>query len=111
MRVIRSLIFVVLFAAAAAVATATVVLYEDYWLTLPPVDDLLTYEPPVATRVYAADGTLIEEFFEEKRYLSDIEEVPLVVRQAFVAAEDSEFYSHYGIDPQGIFRAFVASAA
>jgi penicillin-binding protein 1A len=84
-------------------------LYDQYWSQLPPISRLLTYDPPVATRVYGDDDKLIGEFFFEKRYLTPIEKIPPVVRHAFVAAEDSEFYTHPGIDIRGIARAFFAN--
>jgi penicillin-binding protein 1A len=84
-------------------------LYDQYWLRLPPLSKLLTYDPPVATRVYADDGQLVSEFFFEKRYLTPMDKIPPVVRDAFVAAEDSEFYRHPGIDLKGISRAFFAN--
>ncbi len=84
-------------------------LYDQYWTQLPPLDGLLEYRPPVATRVYADDGSLVGEFFFEKRYLTPIHEISPVVRYAFVAAEDSDFYSHRGIDFSSIGRAFVAN--
>jgi penicillin-binding protein 1A len=84
-------------------------LYDQYWLRLPPINKLLTYDPPVATRVYADDGQLVSEFFFEKRYLTPIDKIPLVVRAAFVAAEDSKFYEHRGVDVNGITRAFFAN--
>jgi len=84
-------------------------LYDQYWLRLPPLSKLLTYDPPVATRVYADDGQLVSEFFFEKRYLTPMDRIPSVVRDAFVAAEDSEFYRHRGIDLKGISRAFFAN--
>jgi penicillin-binding protein 1A len=83
--------------------------YDQYWRSLPPISNLLTYDPPVATRVYADNGQLVGEFFFEKRYLTPIEKIPPVVRDAFVAAEDSEFYEHPGIDVRGILRAFLAN--
>ena len=76
---------------------------------LPPVDKLLQYQLPVATRVYAADGTLLGEFYTEKRYLVPIAKIPPVVRQAFIAAEDSNFYHHKGVDVLGIARAAIAN--
>jgi penicillin-binding protein 1A len=84
-------------------------LYDQYWTQLPPLNRLLEYDPPVATRVYADDGALVGEFYFEKRYLTPIDQIPAVVRYAFVAAEDSEFYSHPGIDLKGITRAFIAN--
>lgn len=72
---------------------------------LPSVRRLLDYEPPVTTRVLASDGSVLAEFFVEKRYVEPIYRIPRVVQLAFVAAEDAAFYQHGGIDFAGIGRA------
>ena len=90
---------------AIALVTAVVFAYREFATGLPPVAKLLDYNPPVATRVLAADGTTIGEFFIEKRYLTPIYKIPKTVQLAFLAAEDSTFYSHFGLDPVGILRA------
>jgi len=82
-----------------------VILYLEITSELPPVDQLLTYHPPVATRVFSDDGTPIAEFFVERRYLVPLERIPRQVRQAFLAAEDADFYEHRGVDPLSILRA------
>jgi penicillin-binding protein 1A len=82
-----------------------VILYLEITNELPPVDQLLTYRPPVATRVFSDDGTPIAEFFVERRYLVPLARIPLPVRQAFLAAEDADFYEHRGVDPLSILRA------
>src|SRR5262250_2041965 len=71
---------------------AGLVLYGELTSDLPPVDQLLRYQPPTATRVFADDGTLIGEFYVERRYLVPLERVPTHVRLAFLAAEDADFY-------------------
>ncbi|MEB2285459.1 MAG: PBP1A family penicillin-binding protein [Myxococcales bacterium] len=90
-------------------AVAGWIVYREISANLPPVDKLLRYQLPVATRVYAADGTLLGEFYTEKRYLVPIARIPAVVRQAFIAAEDSSFYRHKGVDVLGIARAALAN--
>jgi penicillin-binding protein 1A len=85
------------------------IVYREISANLPPVDKLLRYQLPVATRVYASDGTLLGEFYTEKRYLVPIAKIPPVVRQAFIAAEDSSFYRHRGVDLLGIARAAMAN--
>ena len=55
------------------------IVYREISANLPPVDKLLQYQLPVATRVYAADGTLLGEFYTEKRYLVPIAKIPPVV--------------------------------
>ena len=72
---------------------------------LPSYEHLTQYEPPVTTRVHAGDGTLIAEYAKERRLFVPIEAIPKRVIDAFLAAEDKNFYSHSGIDAQGILRA------
>lgn len=76
---------------------------------LPKIEKIEDYAPDAVSSVYSADGTLIGELFSERRYPVSISEIPLVVRQAFLAAEDANFYSHPGIDIRGIIRAVVAN--
>jgi penicillin-binding protein 1A len=88
-------------------AVAGAVVYRELTSDLPPVDQLLRYQPPTATRVFADDGTLIGEFYVERRYLVPLSRVPMHVRLAFLGAEDADFYRHRGVDPMSIVRAFV----
>ncbi|MFO1184279.1 MAG: penicillin-binding protein 1A [Bauldia sp.] len=78
---------------------------------VPDYDALLRYEPPEMTRVHAADGELIAEFARERRLYLPIESIPERVKQAFVAAEDKNFYSHSGLDYVGIGRAVLTDVA
>jgi penicillin-binding protein 1A len=72
---------------------------------LPDYSQLQDYEPPVMTRVHAADGSLLAEYAKERRLYLPIQAIPRLVTNAFVAAEDKNFYQHPGIDVQGIMRA------
>src|SRR5262250_896001 len=98
-------------AVAGLLATGVVgfVLWRELTADLPPVEQLLRYQPPVATRVFADDGTLIGEFYVERRYLVPLDRVPQHVRLAFLAAEDADFYRHRGINPLSIVRALAAN--
>lgn len=81
-----------------------------YWYfskDLPSYQQLKEYKPPVISRVYAGDGSLIGQFAKEKRLFYPIENIPPKVRQAFIAAEDKNFYSHAGVDISGIGRAIL----
>jgi penicillin-binding protein 1A len=80
-----------------------------YWVTydLPSYETLAHYEPPITTRVYGGNGTLIGEYARERRLFVPIEAVPNQVKQAFISAEDKNFYSHPGIDVFGIVRAVI----
>jgi len=77
------------------------------WVTrdLPSVQTLQNYTPPVTTRVYAGDGTLLGEYARERRVFVPIAFVPKLVVEAFTSAEDRNFFSHPGIDPSGMLRA------
>jgi penicillin-binding protein 1A len=96
-------------AGALAVGVAAFVVYHEITADLPPVDQILHYKPPVATRIFADDGTLIGEFYVERRYLVPLDRIPAHVRLAFLAAEDADFYRHRGIDPVSIGRAALAN--
>lgn len=74
---------------------------------LPPLLSADEYKPQAVSKVFASDGTVIGEFFRERRYPVSINKVPEVVKKAFIAAEDSAFYSHPGLDPLSILRAFI----
>jgi penicillin-binding protein 1A len=73
--------------------------------TLPSIDSLVDYRPKVPLRIYTADGIQIGEFGEERRAVVAIKEVPEVMKQAILAAEDERFYTHKGIDYVGVIRA------
>jgi penicillin-binding protein 1A len=64
------------------------------------------YRPPVITAVYSDDNRKIAEFFKERRIVLPLSNMPDMLKKAFVAAEDSRFYKHKGIDILSIFRAF-----
>src|SRR5437773_68817 len=96
-------------AAVLAAGVAAFVVYREVTADLPPVDQLLKYQPPVATRIFADDGTLIGEFYVERRYLVPLATIPPHVRLAFLAAEDADFYRHHGVNPLSIVRASIAN--
>ncbi|BAL77171.1 penicillin-binding protein 1A [Bradyrhizobium cosmicum] len=75
---------------------------------LPDYSQLQDYEPPVMTRVHAVDGSLLGEYAKERRLYLPIQAVPKLVINAFLAAEDKNFYEHGGIDYTGMARAGVA---
>jgi penicillin-binding protein 1A len=77
---------------------------------LPDYSQLQDYEPPVMTRVHAADGALLGEYAKERRLYLPIQAVPKLVINAFLAAEDKNFYEHGGIDFSGMARAAVLYA-
>lgn len=74
---------------------------------LPRVDRLADYKPPIVSQVFGDDGTLVGEFYLERRIVVPVNKMPRKLIQAFVAAEDANFYSHKGIDYFGIVRAAI----
>lgn len=77
---------------------------------LPDYSQLQNYEPPVMTRVHASDGSLLAEYSKERRLYLPIQAVPKLVINAFLAAEDKNFYEHGGIDYSGMARAALLYA-
>lgn len=73
--------------------------------TLPKIDRLADYRPPTVTQVFGDDGTLVGEFSLERRIVVPVEKIPPRLIQAFVAAEDANFFKHRGLDYLGIVRA------
>ncbi len=94
--------------AAIALAGVVVAIYAA-WLfhALPDASELADYRPATATRVYAGDGTLIGEFSDERRIYVSYEQIPKPVVEAFLAAEDRNFFKHGGVDVSGVGRAML----
>ena len=89
-----------------AVAGLSLAIYMA-WLfhDMPNASELVDYHPPTATRVYAWDGTLIGEYSTERRIYVPFDQIPPRVYDAFLAAEDHNFFSHGGVDVGGVGRA------
>jgi penicillin-binding protein 1A len=79
------------------------------WPQLPSLEALTDYRPRIPLRVYTADGYLISEFGKERRSVVKIKDVPDALKYAFLAAEDTRFYEHMGVDPIGLARAALAN--
>ncbi|HEX4712202.1 transglycosylase domain-containing protein, partial [Phenylobacterium sp.] len=88
-------------AAGFAIAIWAAWLFHD----MPDAGDLADYHPPTATRAYAWDGTLIGEFSRERRIFVPYDAIPAQLAEAFLAAEDRNFFKHSGLDYTGIIRA------
>jgi len=82
-----------------------------YTAQLPTVDTLREYVPPTVTVVEDANGKILGEIFEQRRYVVPTDEIPEHVKNAFLAAEDANFYHHGGVDYMGIVRAILRNAA
>ncbi len=79
--------------------------YIYFTQSVPNVEKLRKYEPPVVSAVYADKGELIGEFAYQKRFLVPMEQIPKELQDAFVAAEDKNFWRHSGVDKEAILRA------
>jgi penicillin-binding protein 1A len=76
---------------------------------LPPIRTLENYTPSLITRLYDVRGELVSEFFVERRTVVPLTGIPLDFQRAVIATEDTNFYTHWGIDPKGILRAMFAN--
>ncbi len=100
-----SVIFIALFAASGG----GLYLFYRYGQGLPDYSQLADYEPPVMTRVHAGDGRLLVEYARQRRVFIPVSAMPKLVRQAFLSAEDKNFFLHPGIDPLGVARAVITN--
>ena len=80
-----------------------------YASTLPPLFSVEDYNPLLVSEVYARNGEKIGEFYRENRKLVDIEDIPTDLINAFLSAEDSNFYSHGGFNFKGMIRALITN--
>ena len=92
--------------ALAGVAAVITIYGKD----LPDYAQLENYEPATLSRIYSGQGLLMDEFARERRIFTPIDEIPDQVKQAFISAEDKNFYQHHGFDPRGIVAALVQAA-
>ncbi len=91
-------------------ATGLVIFAISYYSQdLPDYSQLKEYQPPVITRLYAGDGRLMAEYAEEKRVFVPVDVMPDLLKKAFIAAEDQNFYRHQGVDYMAIIRAGVTN--
>ncbi len=105
-RVLKILMLLALFSVLFGSAIGFV-FFKKYSNNLPDYEQLKSYTPLITTRLYAADGSLINEFSKEKRVFVPITNIPKHLINAFLAAEDANFYQHSGIDPFAIFRTSI----
>lgn len=95
------------FVAGIAGVGAIGFILNHYSRDLPDYSQLKDYEPPIVTRIYAGNGNLLAEYAQEKRIFMPVETIPAIVKDAFIAAEDKNFYTHGGVDFMAVARAIV----
>ncbi len=100
-------IFTTLTLGIVAIALSIGAIFYVYSRDLPSHESLAQYQPPTISRIYSGEGQLIDEFAQERRLFTPAEDVPDLVKQAFISAEDKNFYSHKGYDMRGIAAAGV----
>ncbi len=91
--------------AIGTIAVVSVFVY--YSFKVPKHTNLEDYQPSITSRLYSSNGILLKEYADEKRIFTPIENIPNVVKNAFISAEDKNFYKHRGIDPQAIISASI----
>ncbi len=86
-------------------------IFYYYGRDLPSETTLLNYTPPTTTRIFSSENELIEEYAIEHRLIADFKDIPLILRGAFIIAEDREFYNHSGVSFQSLIRAVIENTA
>ncbi|MGD9819271.1 MAG: penicillin-binding protein 1A [Desulfomonilaceae bacterium] len=96
------LLFIGMIAGAAGVTAQGYIYFTQ---SVPGIEILTQYSPPVVTSFYASQGELIGEFAYQRRFLVSMDKIPKHLKDAFVAAEDKNFWRHSGVDKEAILRA------
>ncbi len=105
-RVIKHTVYI-LFTGMVIVFVYILYLHVD----LPSIERLENYDPDLVTRIYSADGKLLNELYFEKRVFVELDQIPQQMRDAVVAKEDRRFYDHWGISLRDVFRAVIINTA
>ncbi|OWU86160.1 penicillin-binding protein [Oceanicola sp. 22II-s10i] len=100
-------IFTLVTLGMAVVALSIGAVFWVYGRDLPSHESLAQYQPKTISRIYSGEGRIIDEFAVERRLFAPAEEIPDLVKQAFISAEDKNFYSHGGYDTRGMVAAAV----
>ena len=100
-------IFTLVTMGLGVVALSIGAVFWIYGQDLPSHESLSQYKPPTISRIYSTEGRIIDEFAKERRLFAPADEIPDLVKHAFISAEDKNFYSHAGYDARGILAAAV----
>ena len=102
-RLIKTVVVLIVFAVLLGAG-----IIASYSRNLPDINRMADYQPERSTRVFARNGDLLANLYRENRTWVPIGNVPVLVRNAFIATEDAHFYQHHGVDFGGIARAALA---
>ena len=105
--IIRLLLAAVSMAFMGGIVVLSTIMYFSF--SLPKISTLSDYKPAIPSQILSKDGTVLAEIGKEKRIVARIEEIPQRVIDGFLAAEDSGFYEHEGVDYLGVFRALIVN--
>jgi penicillin-binding protein 1A len=108
---ITMFLFVLLLAGVIVTAATAIGVYFYFASDLPRITSLRDYRPATITEIYADGGELIGQYYLEKRKIIPVEEIPDLLKKAFIASEDARFYEHQGLDFPGIMRALIKNIA
>ena len=104
-------IFTLLTLGAFMVALTIGAIFWMYSRDLPSHEQLANYQPPTISRIYSGEGKLMDEFAKERRLYTPPEQITMLVKAAFVSAEDKNFYHHKGYDLHGMVAVAVESSS
>ncbi len=114
MRFILSILGAIFSWAVTALVFAGLIVGGVFWIysrDLPNYEALANYTPRTISRIYSGEGRLMDEFATERRIFAPIDEIPDLVKNAFISAEDKNFYSHAGFDVRGMAGALYEAIA
>jgi penicillin-binding protein 1A len=100
-------VFTLLTMGTLFVALSIGAVFFMYARDLPSHERLAQYTPPTISRIYSTQGRIIDEFAQERRLFVPVEDIPDLVKNAFISAEDKNFYTHHGYDVTGMASAFI----
>jgi len=107
MRTIFKRIFIVFFSFILVISITSFVILWTFSSNIPDYKFLKNYKPPVSSKVYSGNGDLVADFSKEKRIFVPYNSIPKNVINAFLSAEDKNFFYHPGVDAKGIIRASI----
>ena len=109
--IIRYIKFLLVFFTLVVITLSSILFYTLWKFSplLPSYEKIINYQPKLSSRVYSSDGVLLKSFYYEERIFIPVNRIPQKIKNAFISAEDKNFYQHFGIDFIAIFRAIITN--